>query len=67
MRESGTVPRDEIVLRTGQIAIGFIYFRMPDPDELTRPGMYKVLFSPGGSEERYVLEVQAYKREKNAA
>ena len=41
LRESGTVPRDEIVLRTGQIAIGFIYFRMPDPDELPRPGMYK--------------------------
>ena len=67
LRESGTVPREEIVLRTGQIAIGFLYFRMPDPEELTRPGNYKVLFTPGGTEERYVLEVQAYKPAKSAA
>ncbi len=64
LRESGTVPRNDINLRQGEMAVGFIYFRLPNQESLDALGNCRVLFTPGGEDTQYVLELQAYQAKK---
>jgi len=64
LNESGTVPRDDISLRQGEMAVGFIYFRLPDQETLDAMGNCRLLFTPGGEDTQYVLELQSYKAKK---
>ena len=64
LRESGAVPRDDINLRQGEMAIGFIYFRLPNQDSLDALGNCRLLFTPGGEDTQYVLELQTYQAKK---
>ena len=64
LRESGTVPRDDINLRGGEMAIGLIYFRLPNQEALDALGNCRLLFTPGGEDTQYVLELQTYQAKK---
>lgn len=65
-RSSGVVPRDDIELGTGEMAIGFLYFRLPHDQTLDEHGNCRVLFTIGGDDTQYVLELQAYKAAKKS-
>ncbi len=65
LRDSGTVPRDEISLRQGEMAIGYVYFRLAEPGALPDPGQCKLLLSPTSSDEEFVVDVRAYKLPKS--
>ena len=67
LRESGDVPRDDIHVRQGEMAIGFIYFRLPNQESLDELGDCRLLFTPGGEDTQYVLELQTYQRKKKKA
>jgi len=64
LRVSGVVPRDDISVRQGEMAIGFIYFRLADLESLDPLGNCRLLFTPGGEDTQYVLELQTYLRKK---
>ncbi len=64
-RSSGVVPRDDIELGQGEMAIGFLYFRLPNEETLDEHGNCSVLFTRSGDETQYVLELQVYKAAKN--
>ena len=63
-RGSGTVPREDIDLGNGELAVGFIYFRLPHQDALDDYGNSRVLFTPGEDDTQYVIELQAYRTKK---
>jgi len=63
-RSSGIVPRDEIELGQGEMAIGFIYFRLPHEQVLDDSGTCRMLFTFGDDNTQYVLELQAYRAKK---
>ena len=63
-RASGIVPRDEIELGQGEMAIGFIYFRLPHEEVLDDLGTCRMLFTFGDDNTQYVLELQAYRAKK---
>ena len=65
LRESGTVPRDEISLRQGEMAIGYVYFRLAEPGALPDPGKCKLLLSPTSLDDEFVVDVRAYKFPKD--
>ncbi len=64
-RASGIVPREEIELGQGEMAIGFIYFRLPHEELLDDLGNCRMLFTLGDEGTQYVLELQAYRAKKN--
>jgi len=64
IKESGVPPRDEISLRQGEMAIGFIYFRLPDTGFLTGNGSSKLLIQPLNWPESYVIDIETYKKVK---
>ena len=64
LKESGDVPRNDISLRTGEMAIGYIYFRLPNQEALDALGNCRLLFTPSGEDEQYVLELQTYQGKK---
>ncbi len=66
LKESGTVPRDDIDLRAGEMAIGFVYFRLPNVESIDDSGRCRLLFTPGGEDEQYVIELQVYKAKKGS-
>ena len=63
-RSSGVVPRDDIELSQSEMAIGFIYFRLPHEEVLDDFGNCRMLFTNGEDNTQYVLELQAYKAKK---
>jgi len=63
-RSSGVVPRDDIELSQAEMAIGFIYFRLPHEEVLDDFGNCRMLFTIGEDNTQYVLELQAYKSKK---
>ncbi len=63
-RSSGVVPRDDIELGTAEMAIGFLYFRLPHEEVLDDFGNCRMLFTLGGDDTQYVLEMQAYRATK---
>lgn len=60
-RGSGIVPRKDIELRTGELAVGFIYFRVPRQESLDDSGTSRMLFSPVEDDTQYVIELQVYR------
>ncbi len=65
-RSSGVVPRDDIELSQAEMAIGFLYFRLPNDEVLDEFGNCRMLFNIGGDDTQYVLEMQAYKATKKS-
>jgi len=63
--DSGTVPRTEIELRKAQIAVGLIYFRIPEGSALAGAGEATLLLNASHTGETYVVDVQAYKKPKS--
>ncbi len=63
-RSSGVVPRDDIELGTAEMAIGFLYFRLPHEEVLDDLGTCRMLFTFGDDNTQYVLELQAYRAKK---
>jgi len=63
-RSSGVVPRDDIELSQAEMAIGFLYFRLPHEEALDEFGNCRMLFTLGDDDTQYVLELQAYKPAK---
>jgi hypothetical protein len=66
IKESGVVPRNEISLRQGEMAIGYVYFRLPDEGFLTGNGTSKLLIQPLNWPEQYVIDIEAYKKDKES-
>ncbi len=66
-RSSGVVPRDDIELGQAEMAIGFIYFRLPHEEALDEAGNCRILFTVGQDDTQYVLELQAYSAKKKKA
>jgi hypothetical protein len=64
IKESGVPPRNEISLRQGEMAIGYIYFRLPDTEFLTGDGTSKLLIQPLNWPESYVVDIRTYKKVK---
>ena len=56
VKNAPTVPRDRIGLYTGQFVIGYIYFRLPEPNE----GPFRLLLTPVEAEETYVLPIDPF-------
>jgi hypothetical protein len=63
-RGSGAAPREDIEIRNGEMAVGFLYFRLPDQDLLDESGSCRMLFTPGDEDTRYIIELQVYRAEK---
>lgn len=63
-RETGTPPRDRMVLRPGQMAVGWLYFSLPSEDMLGEDGRGKLLVRPSSGEETFVVDVQAYRESR---
>lgn len=59
IRGSGTFPRDEVQIIAAQLALGYVYFRLP-PDAPTE-GTFKLLFRPGGSDPTFIVDFEPYK------
>ena len=64
IRGSGTFPRDEVQIRAGQLAFGYVYFRLPD--DAPTQGIFKLLFNPRGPDQTFVLDFEPYKQDKSA-
>ncbi len=56
---SPTVPRERLDLLKGHVAVGFLYFRLPESPPTA--GRYKLLFSPRGGSETYVVDFAPFK------
>jgi len=60
------VPRDDIELGQGEMAIGFLYFRLPNEEALDDQGNCRMLFTLGDDDTQYVLELQVYRAKKKS-
>ena len=49
-----------------EMAIGFLYFRLPHDDVLDELGNCRMLFTLGDDDTQYVLELQAYRTKKKS-
>jgi hypothetical protein len=64
MKGSGLVPRRDFSVRKAEIAIGYIYFRLPTADALPEDGKCQLLFKPAGFDDPLVVDIWAYKEPK---
>ncbi len=55
-RLSVASPRRRLDLRRGELAIGYIYFRLEGVAPFDDQGHYKLLFKPAGVDDTYVLD-----------
>ena len=60
------MPRDDIDLSQAEMAIGFLYFRLPNEDVMDDLGNCRMLFTLGNDDTQYVLELQAYRAKKKS-
>jgi hypothetical protein len=65
-RSSGVAPRNDIELGQAEMAIGFLYFRLPNEEVLDDLGNCRMLFTTGDDDTQYVLELQAYRAKKKS-
>lgn len=62
IKGTGTFPRDEVQIRAGQLAFGYVYFRLPA--DAPTEGIFKLLFRPRGPDRTFVLDFEPYKPSK---
>ncbi|MCP3978046.1 MAG: hypothetical protein GY716_01775 [bacterium] len=58
-KSSGVFPRDSVEIRRGQLALGYVYFRMPHAP-IEDAGRYKLIVSPAGAGERLVVDFHPF-------